>query len=249
MKLNEFFSSNNKYAVAYSGGVDSSFLLYAAITSGAKVQAYYVKSSFQPEFEYEDAMRTAEHLGITDRLTVMEADVLKQPDITANTSERCYFCKKLIMGIISEQAKADGCNVILEGTNASDDIADRPGFKALEEAGIRSPLREAGFTKEMIRQLSKNAGLPTWDKHSYSCLATRIPHGTAIETETLERIEKAEWYLFEQGFKDFRVRFDNGAAKLQINKDDYGLYLLKESEVMSRLKDFFSEAYLDEHRR
>ncbi len=136
MNLQEFFVENNKVAVAFSGGVDSSYLLYAAKKYGADVRAYYVKSAFQPLFEYEDAMKLVSDLdamGLHVELTVLEVDVLGNDTVTANPSNRCYFCKQVIFGNIIEAAVRDGYEVLLDGTNASDDASDRPGMKALEE--------------------------------------------------------------------------------------------------------------------
>ena len=176
--LQAFFTNNPKIALAFSGGVDSAYLLYAAKTFGADVKAYYVKTPFQPEFEYEDALRLAEQLG-ADMVTI-HLDVLSDSAITENPKNRCYFCKKRIFTAILKQAKVDGYSLIIDGTNASDDASDRPGMVALQELSVRSPLRECCLTKEEIRRLSKEAGLFTHDKPAYACLATRIPTGTAI---------------------------------------------------------------------
>ena len=140
MKLGGFFKENNRLAIAFSGGVDSTYLLYAAAKAGADVTAYYVKSAFQPEFEYDDAKKLAEQIGC--RLCIIEADVLSDESVTANPENRCYYCKQHIMSAITAAAEADGYAVVCDGTNASDDADDRPGFTALVEFGIRSPLRE-----------------------------------------------------------------------------------------------------------
>ena len=162
MTLNEFFKENPKTALAFSGGVDSSYLLYAARQAGAEVHAYYVKTAFQPEFEYEDAMGLAKQLGA--QVTVLRLNALSDPQVAANPANRCYYCKQNIFGNIWRAARADGFTVLLDGTNASDQAGDRPGMKALQELQVRSPLREAGLTKAMIREKSREAGLFTWDK-------------------------------------------------------------------------------------
>ena len=204
MNLNDFFCQNPKAALAFSGGVDSAYLLYAALANGAQVRAYYVRSAFQPRFELEDARRLSANLGAEMR--ELKADVLADPVISANPADRCYHCKKMIFSSIAQAAAEDGYPVLMDGTNASDDAGDRPGMRALTELKVRSPLRECGLTKDAVRSLSKEAGLFTWDKPAYACLATRIPAGTEITTERLSRTEEAEDYLASIGLTDFRVR-------------------------------------------
>ena len=153
MKLDEFFAEHPKAALAFSGGTDSAFLLYAARSAGADVRPYLVKSQFQPEFEYEDAVRLSGELGA--ELRVVNADILQYDEVTANPGNRCYFCKKRIMGAIRAAAVADGYETMIDGTNASDECGDRPGMKVLEEQHILSPLRICGLTKSDVRRLSK----------------------------------------------------------------------------------------------
>lgn len=172
MTLQDFFTSHPKTAIAFSGGVDSAYLLYAAKKYAEEVRAYYVKSEFQPRFELEDAVRLAQDIG-TD-ITVLEQSVLSVPQVAENPADRCYHCKTAIFTAVMKAADADGFSVLLDGTNASDDAQDRPGMRALRELSVRSPLRECGLTKQEIRRLSKAAGLFTWNKPAYACLATRI---------------------------------------------------------------------------
>lgn len=204
MDLKDFFRENPKVALAFSGGVDSAYLLYAAGESGASVRAYYVKSAFQPRFELEDARRLAGELGADMR--ILEEDVLADAQVASNPGDRCYHCKKRIFTAIAKAAAEDGFSVLMDGTNASDDAGDRPGMRALRELEVRSPLRECGLTKAEIRRLSKEAGLFTWDKPAYACLATRIPTGAEITEERLCRTERTESYLASVGLRDFRVR-------------------------------------------
>ena len=204
MDLKDFFRENPKVALAFSGGVDSAYLLYAAGESGASVRAYYVKSAFQPRFELEDARRLAGELGADMR--ILEEDVLADAQVASNPRDRCYHCKKRLFTAIAKAAAEDGFSVLMDGTNASDDAGDRPGMRALRELEVRSPLRECGLTKAEIRRLSKEAGLFTWDKPAYACLATRIPTGAEITEERLCRTERAESYLASVGLRDFRVR-------------------------------------------
>ena len=162
MTLQDFFKQYNKIALAFSGGADSSYLLYEGTRSDSEVHAYYVKSAFQPQFELEDAVKLAEQLNVS--LTVLELDVLSDSQITQNPVNRCYYCKRKIFDKIMEASVADGCEVLIDGTNASDDVSDRPGMKALKELQVHSPLRECGITKEELRIRSKEAGLFTWNK-------------------------------------------------------------------------------------
>lgn len=243
MKLSEFFKDGERYALGYSGGVDSSYLLYAALACGADVRPYYVKTVFQPQFEFDSAMKLAEKL--RTKVNVVDVDVLDMPYVADNPPDRCYYCKSAIFGTIAELACEDGCTMLIDGTNASDDAGDRPGMKALDEIGVRSPLRECGLTKKMIRELSKEAGLPTWDRPSYSCLATRVPSGTEITADILAKIEGAETGLFALGFKDFRVRYFNGAARLQFNNEEFKKATDLRVEVLSAVKKYFDIVLLD----
>ncbi len=243
MELKQFFAENPKAAIAFSGGVDSAYLLYAALQLGAQVRAYYVKTAFQPQFELEDATRLARELGA--EMTVLSQDVLCEETITANPSDRCYHCKKKIFSGIMEAAKADGFSLLLDGTNASDDASDRPGMRALAELSVRSPLRECGLTKAQIRRLSKEAGLFTHDKPAYACLATRIPTGEIITAEKLRRTETAEAYLSSLGFRDFRVRSAGDTAKLQVRAGDLDAVLAQRQSILEELKKYYSSVLLD----
>lgn len=243
MDLANFFQLNNRVAIAFSGGCDSAFLLYAAKKYAAEVKAYYVKSQFQPQFELEDAKRLAEELSAD--LKVLEVDVLSDDIIVSNPRNRCYYCKKKIFTAICNEAKKDGFEVIIDGTNASDDISDRPGFKALTEMNVKSPLKDCGITKDMVRELSKQAGLFTWDKPAYACLATRIPNGSAITAEKLERTEKAERYLSSCGLTDFRVRDLDDNAKIQIKDEQLSIFLEHKSDICAELKKYYKSVLLD----
>lgn len=243
MELKSFFAENNKIALAFSGGVDSAYLLYAAVSAGADVTAYYVKSQFQPEFEKRDAERLSNELGA--KMRVISLDVLCDETITANPANRCYYCKRRIFMAISEAAKADGYPLIIDGTNASDDAGDRPGIRALQELSVRSPLRECGITKQQVRDLSREAGLFTWNKSAYACLATRIPAGEVITKEKLQRTEQAEEFLENLGFRDFRVRLLDGNAKLQVREEQLGLLMEKRNEILEGLKPLYQSILLD----
>lgn len=243
MTLQDFFKAQPNVALAFSGGVDSAYLLYAAVNSGAKVTAYYVKTPFQPQFEYEDALTLAAELGA--EIKTIRLDVLQDENIAANPKNRCYYCKKRIFSAILEAAQADGYCVIIDGTNASDDASDRPGMVALQELQVRSPLREAGLTKAEIRRLSKEAGLFTHNKPAYACLATRIPAGTGITQELLDKTERCEEYLKNLGFSDFRIRYFEGSARLQLPEAQLPALFERRAEILAFLKQHYPAVLLD----
>ena len=243
MTLQQFFQENPKVALGFSGGVDSAYLLYAAKAYGADIAAYYVSTPFQPRFEREDALCLAEQLGIT--VTVLELDILQDSQITANPKNRCYFCKKRIFTAICVAAKTDGYPLVMDGTNADDDCADRPGMQALQELGVRSPLREAGLTKQQIRALSKAAGLFTHDKPAYACLATRIPAGTPITELLLDKTERSEAFLKNLGFTNFRIRYLDGSAKIQVPESQFPLLMQHRQTILCKLQQDYTAILLD----
>jgi uncharacterized protein len=243
MNIQQFFSAHPRCALAFSGGVDSSYLLYAGLRYGAEIRPYYVKSQFQPDFEYRDAMRLCHDLGAEP--VVLRVDALCSPAVRANGPDRCYFCKINIMSTIMAAAREDGCPVLLDGTNASDEAGDRPGMRALSELGVLSPLRLCGLTKPEIRRLSKEAGLFTWNKPAYACLATRIKTGEPITEEKLRAVEESEDFLFSLGFSDFRVRTREGKALLQFPAEQLEAAFARKSEMMERLAPLFAEIRID----
>lgn len=243
MELNEFFKEHRKAALAFSGGVDSAYLLYAAIQNKAQVRAYYVNGGFQPQFELDDAMRLAKELGAD--MKVLTADVLSCETVAQNPPDRCYHCKNMIFGTILKEAEKDGFSVLMDGTNASDAEDDRPGMRALRELCVYSPLRICGLTKDEIRRRSRQAGLFTWDKPAYACLATRIPTGERITAEKLEKTEEAENFLFSLGFTDFRVRLLGNAARIQVPSSQMARLLEKREEILSKLKKYYKDVLLD----
>lgn len=243
MTLQEFFRENPRAALGFSGGTDSSYLLYEAKRCGARVQPYYMKTAFQPEFEFEDACRLARQLDIP--LKVLELDALSAPGVAENPANRCYFCKTALFGALQKQALADGYTVLMDGTNASDDAGDRPGMKALQEMSVRSPLRECGLTKAQIRENSRQAGLFTWNKPAYACLATRIPTGERLTAEKLRRVEAAEGALFDLGFTDFRVRVFHDAARIQLKPDQFPAAVEKRTAITETLSSYFRPVLLD----
>ena len=243
MELSEFFRENPRAALGFSGGVDSAYLLWAGLHYGADIRPYYVKTAFQPQFELEDALRLGRELGV--EVTVLEQDILFHPLVAANPADRCYHCKSALFGALAQAAAQDGYSLIIDGTNASDDAGDRPGMRAMKELSVRSPLRECGLTKGEIREKSKEAGLFTWDKPAYACLATRIPTGVPITGEILRRVEQAEDQLFQMGYTDFRVRVLGGAARLQFPQSQLERAFREREAIRQALAETFPEVLLD----
>ena len=243
MTLEQFFQENPRCALGFSGGVDSAYLLYAGVKAGADIRPYFIKTAFQPAFELADARKLAEGLGA--EVTVLELDALADPRVAANPADRCYFCKQNLFRTLKERAIADGYPVLLDGTNASDEAGDRPGMRALAELSVRSPLRECGLTKAEIRARSREAGLFTWDKPAYACLATRVPAGEAITADLLARVEGAEDALFRLGYTDFRVRVFHSAARLQLPRGQMERAVREAETIQAALKPYFTPILLD----
>lgn len=176
--LEAFFARTPRFALAFSGGCDSAYLMAAATAAGCEVAAYYVRTAFQADFELEDARALAEAAGV--RLRVLGCDILADPSVRANSADRCYRCKRRIFEVILAAMEADGFEVLADGTNASDDPARRPGFRALAEMGVVSPLRRAGMTKDEVRAASRALGAPAAGKPSFSCLAVKVPAGEPL---------------------------------------------------------------------
>ena len=243
MDLKTFFKENPRFAIAFSGGVDSSYLLYAASEAGCDVKAYYVNTSFQPQFELDDAKKFA-YL-VRAPMTIEQLDMINDSVILSNPPDRCYHCKKAIYTRLWELARADGFDMLCDGTNATDDASSRAGMSALAELGVRSPLRECGMPKSLIRQLSCEAGLFTHDKPSYACLATRIPTGTQITQELLNKVEQSEHALHGLGFSDFRIRYLDGAAKIQIPESQFKILIDKRKKVLDAVSPYFDHVLVD----
>lgn len=217
MQLSDFFEQNPRGAVAYSGGVDSSLLVWAAMKYGRDWRAYYVHSAFQPAFELEDAKQVAAQCGMP--LTVIEADIFQHPEVIANPANRCYYCKHRIFAAILRQGASDGYSLVIDGTNASDDAGDRPGMKALP--GVRGPLSPSGVRPDQRRcPCAVQGGRPVRLEQALLRLpATRIPAGTPITEEALRKVEQGEDLLASMGFRDFRIRLRGGAAVIQVTED------------------------------
>ena len=241
--LGDFFRTHPKVALAFSGGTDSAYLLCAALACGCEVRAYYAQSAFQPGFERDDARRLADELHA--EMCVLPLDVLSVPAVAANPVDRCYHCKQAIFSALLRAAREDGFDTVIDGTNASDDAGDRPGMRALRELKVLSPLRLCGIDKPQVRELSRQAGLFTWNKPAYACLATRVPTGTPLSVEALRRVEAAETALFKLGFSDFRVRVFHDAARLQLPTGQMPRAVEAREAVREALKPWFDIVLLD----
>ena len=202
-------------AVAFSGGVDSTFLLHeASKVLGDQAVAVTMKLNSVPAREIEEAKDFCTSRGI--RQVIVERDQFAAPGFADNPKDRCYWCKTYLFSSLGELAKEHQIAYIIDGTNFSDTKGYRPGVKALAELGVVSPLKEAALTKEEIRILSEKEGLPTWNKPSFACLATRFPYGTKITEEKLRAVEAAEQLLFDLGFPQFRVRCHGDIARIEV---------------------------------
>lgn len=217
--LKEYLRGLGNAAVAFSGGVDSSFLLRAAQEAlGENVIAVTAASAFVPESELDDAVRFCRGIGAAHE--IFRADVLGNDEIRANPPDRCYICKRRLFGNIIGIARERGILNVIEGSNTDDQSDYRPGMRAVKELGVKSPLLEAGLSKAEIRLLSRKLGLPTWNKPSFACLASRFECGEELTAEKLYAVEKAERFLSDQGFRQMRVRFHGGLARIELEPDD-----------------------------
>lgn len=241
MDIESFFRDFENVTVAVSGGVDSAVLLCMAKKYAKNVKACFVKSEFQPAFEAEDAAEICRVAGV--ELKTIHLSVLNAENIAANPVNRCYYCKKKIFEAVCAYAEKKNSQVI-EGTNADDDIDDRPGYKAIMEMGVLSPLRICQINKAQIREIAAQNGLPVHSKPSYACLATRIPSGTPITRELLNITESSEQALFSLGFSDFRIRYDGGGALLELTARDRERYASQKSLIDNILKKYYNKVTL-----
>lgn len=223
-------------AVAFSGGVDSTYLLHEAVKAGKeKVTALIMKTPSVPERELDEAVAFCKSRGIS--FFVLPADPFSAAGFRENGRDRCYICKHFLFSALLEKAKEEGIPFVADGTNADDRKEFRPGLRALKELDIRSPLAEAGLTKKEIRELSEKEGLPTWNKPSFSCLATRFPYGEELTVEKLRRTEAAENLLAELGFTQRRVRVHGNLARIEVLPAEIPRLLERRDMISSRLEE------------
>ena len=229
--LKNELESYEKIGIAFSGGVDSTLLLKASIEilGADRVVAYTVKSPYIPQWEYEEAIEAAKDMGVTHRM--IQSGIPES--IVHNPENRCYLCKSIVFGEIIKAAKVDGCTAVCDGTNADDLLDYRPGLVALSELGVISPLKDAGMTKQQIRDLSKAYGLKTWDKPPYACLLTRIPYGVTVDFKMLIQIEKAEEILMNEGIRGVRVRHHGEIARIEIRQEE--MHKILDLELMNKI--------------
>jgi uncharacterized protein len=221
--------------VAYSGGVDSTFLARIAYdTLGGTALAITAVSPSLAASELEDAKALAAQIGI--RHVLIHSNELSDARYLANRADRCYFCKHEVYGLLVNYAREHGLQAVLDGTNVDDLRDPRPGRKAAREHGVLSPLADAGFTKAEIREASRSLGLPTADKPSMACLSSRIPYGTPISIESLKQIEEAERLLRGLGLGQLRVRHHRDTARIEVDPGDFPVVIERRHEIVEGLK-------------
>ena len=239
INLKNMLRKLDSVAIAYSGGVDSNFLLKVATdVLGENAIAVTLHAMMHSNREVEEAIEYAKLFKV--RHTIVKIDDFNIKEFKENGPQRCYYCKKEIFSRIYKIAKENNIKYVLDGTNL-DDLNDyRPGLKAIKELNIISPLKECRFTKEDIRTLSKQMGLNTFNKPAFACLATRIPCGTKITNEKLRMIEKSEDYLYNIGLNQFRVRLHNDIARIEVGKDEIYKFFINDlfDKINNKLKEF-----------
>lgn len=234
-QLLQLLSKMGQAVIALSGGVDSALLAQAAYQAlGEQAIAMTADSPSMPRRELAEARRLAQQIGI--RHVVFQSHELEDPRYIANPVDRCYFCKVETFAEIEQQARALGYSTICYGENLDDRDDHRPGAQAATEFGVRSPLKEAGLDKAEIRQLAQRFGLPVWDKPAAACLSSRFPYGTAITVEKLRQVEEAEDTLWELGFQQYRVRYHDEIARIEVAEGEMSRLLEQAAAIVRRFR-------------
>ena len=237
-ELKKYLGTFGKVAVAFSSGVDSTFLLYAAKEAlGDNVLALTASSCSFPVRELKETKAFCEEHGI--RQIIVESEELSIKGFSHNPKNRCYLCKRELFQKFRDVTEREGIKEIVEGSNLDDNGDYRPGLMAVAEFGIQSPLRTIGFTKNEIRMMSKHLGLPTWEKQSFACLSSRFPYGEEITEKKLGMVDKAEQYLLDMGFHQLRVRIHGNVARIELDPSEFGKFM--EEDVRTKVYDMFKK--------
>lgn len=235
-RLNDIIRDLDSVVVAFSGGVDSALLSRLSFDIlGDKALAVTASSETYPAHELESAKKLAKEIGITH--LIIETKELEIEGFSDNPPDRCYFCKSELFGKLRDIADGEGYANVADGTNLDDTQDYRPGSKAAQELGVRSPLKEAGLTKEDIRRLSEELELSTWDKPSYACMSSRFPYGEEITLEDLAKVSAAEDFLRGMGLGQFRVRHHGTIARLELTPEDFPLVIERRDQITEKFRE------------